>query len=204
MKRSEDLRDILTRIDRRSYPAYKDTAGKYQFRDYILSIDHVQGDPFAAPSKVSVIVSARQAGFPAEYYANEWRKAALQDMLIRRFFQKAGDVSFLAKGSGKSGLISVSRPAQKILERSACQIDGKTGEICFRLEVGFPANGRTVNSRELEKILFKFLPGCIADSLYFGSYDPAKVAAVSALADDQQFIREELKKQGLVDRKSVV
>lgn len=198
MKRSEDLRDILTRIDRRSYPAYKDTAGKYQFRDYILSIDHVQGDPFAAPSKVSVIVSARQAGFPAEYYANEWRKAALQDMLIRRFFQKAGDVSFLAKGSGKSGLISVSRPAQKILERSACQIDGKTGEICFRLEVGFPANGRTVNSRELEKILFKFLPGCIADSLYFGSYDPAKVAAVSALADDQQFIREELKKQGLV------
>ena len=198
MKRSEDLRDILTRIDRRSYPAYKDTAGKYQFRDYILSIDHVQGDPFAAPSKVSVIVSARQAGFPAEYYANEWRKAALQDMLIRRFFQKAGDVSFLAKGSGKSGLISVSRPAQKILERSACQIDGKTGEICFRLEVGFPANGRTVNSRELEKILFKFLPGCIADSLYFGSYDPAKVAAVSALADDQQFIRDELKKQGLV------
>lgn len=197
MKRSEDLRDILTRIDRRSYPAYKDTAGKYQFRDYILSIDHVQGDPFAAPSKVSVIVSAKQAGFPAEYYANEWRKAALQDMLIRRFYQKAGDVSFQAKGSGKSGLISVSRPAQKILERSACQIDGKTGELCFRLEVGFPANGRTVNARELEKILFRFLPGCIADSLYFCAYDPAKVAAVSALADDQQFIRDELKKQDL-------
>lgn len=197
MKRSEDLRDILNRIDRRSYPAYKDTAGRYQFRDYILSIDHVQGDPFAAPSKVSVIVSSKQAGFPAESYANAWRKSALQDMLIRRFYKNAGDVSFQAKGSGKSGLISVSRPAQKILERSACQINGKTGEICFRLEVGFPANGRTVNARELEKILFRFLPGCIADSLYYRSYDPAKVAAVSELADDQQFIREELKKQDL-------
>lgn len=198
MKRAEDLRELLNRIDRRSYPAYKDTAGKYQFPKYILSIDHVQGDPFAAPSKVSVIVSAKQAGFPEEYYANVWRKAALQDMLIRRFFKKAGDFSFQAKGSGKSGLISVSRPAQKILERSACQIDGKTGEICFRLEVGFPANGRTVNARELEKILFRFLPDCIADALYYRAYDPKKVAQVSALADDQQFIREELSRLGLV------
>ncbi len=198
MKRSEDLRDLLNRIDRRSYPAYKDTAGTYQFREYILSIDHVQGDPFAAPSKVSVIVSAKQAGFPAESYANAWRKSALQDMLIRRFYKKANDFSFQAKGSGKSGLISVSRPAQKILERSACQINGKTGEIVFRLEIGFPANGRTVNARELEKILFRFLPDCIADSLYYRAYDPKKVAAVSALADDQQFIREELVRQGLV------
>ncbi|MCI8635044.1 MAG: ABC-ATPase domain-containing protein [Eubacterium sp.] len=198
MKRSEDLRELLNRIDRRSYPAYKDTAGKYQFPKYILSIDHVQGDPFAAPSKVSILVNAKQSGFPAEYYDSAWRKAALQDMLIRRFYKKANDFSFQAKGSGKSGLISVSRPAQKILERSACQIDSKTGEICFRLEIGFPANGRTVNARELEKILYRFLPDCIADSLYFRAYDPQKVLAVCALADDQQFIREELGRQGLV------
>ena len=197
MKRSEDLRDTLNRIDRRSYPAYKDTAGQYQFPKYILSIDHVQGDPFAAPSKVSIRVNAKQSGFPAEYYENAWRKAALQDMLIRRFHKKANDFSFQAKGSGKSGLISVSRPAQKILERSACQINAKTGEICFRLEIGFPANGRTVNARELEKILFRFLPDCITDSLYYRAYDPEKVSAVSDLADDQQYIREELIRQNL-------
>lgn len=198
MKKAEDLRSILDRIDRRGYPAYKDTAGAYQFRNYMLSIDHVQGDPFAAPSKLSVTVPGRQGGFPAEYYETEWRKAALQDMLLRRFYQKANQFSFKAKGSGKSGLIGTSRPGQKVLERSACQIDKKSGDIVFRLEAGFPANGRTVNSRELEKILFSFLPECVEGSLYYRAYDKKQVSRVIELSDDQQAIREELKKQGLV------
>ncbi len=198
MKRAEDLRTLLDRIDRRGYPAYKDTAGTYQFRGYILSIDHVQGDPFASPSKVSIIVSGGRAGFPKEYYETSWRKAALQDMLIRRFYQKAEKFSFQAKGSGKSGMIAVSRPAQKILERSACQINGTNGEICFRLEIGFPANGRTVNARELQKILFTFLPTCIEESLYYKAYNKRQVQDVIELSDDQQFIREELKKKELV------
>ncbi len=197
MKRAEDLRELLSRIDRRGYPAYKDTAGKYQFRNYTLSIDHVQGDPFAAPSKLSVIVGGKQGGFPEAYYDRSFRRAALQDMLIRRFYQKTEKFSFQAKGSGKSGMIAVSRPGQKILERSACQINEKNGEIVFRLEVGFPANGRTVNSRELEKILFVFLPECIEHSLYYKAYNPKQVSDVIALSDDQQFIRQELIRQNL-------
>ena len=59
MKTAEELRDLLNRIDRRSYPAYKDTRGSYRFPGYVLFIDHVQGDPFAAPSKLSIRV-ARQ------------------------------------------------------------------------------------------------------------------------------------------------
>lgn len=51
MNRAADLRNLLMRIDHRGYPAYKDTKGKYQFEQYILSIDHVQGDPFASPSR---------------------------------------------------------------------------------------------------------------------------------------------------------
>ena len=67
MKTAEDLRSLLHRIDHKSYPAYKDTAGSYQFRGYILSIDHVQGDPFASPSDVSIHVPAKMAGFPEKY-----------------------------------------------------------------------------------------------------------------------------------------
>ena len=54
MQTSTDLRNLLARIDRKGYPAYKDTRGAYQFPAYVLSIDHVQGDPFAAPSKLSI------------------------------------------------------------------------------------------------------------------------------------------------------
>lgn len=198
MKTAEDLRELLSRIDRKGYPAYKDTTGKYQFPGYVLSIDHVQGDPFASPSKVSVIVSGKQAGFFKEYYDKKWRRIALQDTLTRQFYQKAQSFSFQAKGSGKSGLISVSRCGQEILERSACQLDEKTGDICFRLEIGFPANGRTVNARELQKILFTFLPECIEDALYAKSYQPEVLKAVIDLSDDQQYIREQIQEKNLV------
>ncbi len=61
MKTSEDLKQILERIDHRGYPAYKDTRGAYQFGTYILGIDHVQGDPFAAPSRLHIQVAGRAA-----------------------------------------------------------------------------------------------------------------------------------------------
>lgn len=63
MKSSEELRNRLRSIDHRSYPAYKDLKERYDFGDYVLSIDHVQGDPFAAPSRLSVIVPAKRRHF---------------------------------------------------------------------------------------------------------------------------------------------
>ena len=35
MKTSIDLRNLLKQIDHKSYPAYKDTKGKYDFKDYV-------------------------------------------------------------------------------------------------------------------------------------------------------------------------
>ncbi|MBS6281191.1 MAG: isopentenyl-diphosphate delta-isomerase, partial [Lachnospiraceae bacterium] len=81
MKTAEELRDLLNRIDRRSYPAYKDTRGSYRFPGYVLFIDHVQGDPFAAPSKLSIRVPGRTAGYPEELYNNPGKKTALEDYL---------------------------------------------------------------------------------------------------------------------------
>ena len=85
MKSSEDLRARLRAIDHRGYPAYKDLKGQYDFGDYVLSIDHVQGDPFAAPSRLSVHVNGRRAGFPAEYYDSREKRITLQDHLTRLF-----------------------------------------------------------------------------------------------------------------------
>lgn len=48
------LRELLIQIDGQGYKAYKQLRGSYAFDDYVLSIDHVQGDPFAAPSRFRV------------------------------------------------------------------------------------------------------------------------------------------------------
>ena len=41
MRSADDLRRILQRIDGRGYKAYKDIEGVYDFREYILCMDHV-------------------------------------------------------------------------------------------------------------------------------------------------------------------
>ncbi len=196
MKSSVELRELLNRIDHRGYPAYKDTRGTYQFEGYILSIDHVQGDPFAAPSRVSVHVPGKIAGFPTDLYDAPHKKIALQDYLLRHFARQVEAFTFKAKGSGKSGLMSVSRCGQEILDRTACEIE-KGGKVIIRMEIGFPANGRTINSRELIKILFDFLPGCVKKSLYYQSLNPQNVKKTAELAEDQYYIRNELPKRGL-------
>ena len=187
----------MTRIDHRSYPAYKDTKGMYQFPGYLLSIDHVQGDPFASPSRVSIQVKGKIAGFPEQLYQTKWQKTALEDALIRQFGQCCEKFGFKAKGSGKSGMISISRCGQEVLERSAAQIDEKTGDIHIRLEVGFPANGRTINAREWIRIFFEFLPECVEKALYYKNCDAKRLQKISDLAEDQQALRDILPKLGL-------
>ena len=196
MKQSADLKRLLTSIDHKSYPAYKDVLGAYDFNTYILSIDHVQGDPFASPSKVSIQVRHAKAGFPAELFDTPWKKTALEDYLLRCFSREIGRLSFKAKGSGKSGLIATSRPGQEVLSRTACEIG--RNEITARFEVGFPAFGRTINSGELIRIFFDFLPGCIENVFFYRRQNNAEIKKRITLADDQQFIRNELKRLDLV------
>lgn len=198
MKSATDLRTLLRQIDHKGYPAYKDTKGKYQFESYVFSIDHVQGDPFAAPSKVSIAVSGKQAGFDKDLYDKKWKRIALQDHLLRSMAKSIREYSFKAKGSGKSGLLGISQPGQEVLNRSACVINPQNGDVTVRMEIGFPANGRTINARELEKIVFDFLPVCIRQSVFQKAYRIEDLKRTVYLAEDQQYIREQLKELGLV------
>ena len=195
MKSSQDLRANLRSIDHRSYPAYKDLRGQYDFGSFVLSIDHVQGDPFASPSRLSVLVSGKKAGFPAEYYDTYPKRITLQDHLTRLFAAQLSSGSKQAKGSGKSGLLSASRCGQEVLERTACRV--REGNVTLRFEAGFPARGRTIDARELEKMLFDILPDCVHASLYFQKINKNRLKAAIELCEDQQYIREQLPALGL-------
>ena len=195
MKNSEELHQQLRSINRKSYPAYKGLKGLYHFGNYILSIDHVQGDPFASPSHVSIQISHRDAGFPVEYYKDTLTGTTLCDYLTRQFEKQVSQYSFRAKGSGKSGLLTVSHCGQEILSRTACEITEKG--ITARFFVGFPANGRTINATELEKILFDFLPVCIQKSFFYSSLDAKELQNYIELAEDQEFIRQTLPAKNL-------
>lgn len=193
---SQQLRQQLSSIHRKSYPAYKTLKGIYDFKHFLLSIDHVQGDPFASPSHLSIQVPAKIAAFPAFCFSAKNIRIAVQDYILRKFSQQLSIYNFKAKGSGKSGSISTSVCGQKVLERTACEISSDF--VTVRFTVGFPANGRTINAFELEKILFEFLPSCVEKSLLYKNLPQKAVKSVVFLAEDQEFLRQELKKRQLV------
>lgn len=195
MKRSGELSQLLRSIDRKSYPAYKFLAGSYDFNDYILSIDHVQGDPFASPSRLSILVPARKAAFPMQLLDQPYKRTAAADYVLRAFSRAIGRFAFKAGGSGKSGLIGVTRPGQEVLSRTACEFT-KDG-LLVRFEVSFPAAGRTVLAGELEKILFDYLPKCAASALRYPALPSGEVEQAVFLSEDQQYIRKQLDSLGL-------
>ena len=76
------------------------------------------------------------------------RRLAVCDYLLRQFGRELERVSFKAKGSGKSGLLAVSRPGQEVLERTACQMDEAKGDLVLRFEVGFPCQRENRQCKE--------------------------------------------------------
>ena len=119
MKTAAELRQLVTRIDHRSYPAYKDTKGMYQFPGYLLSIDHVQGDPFAAPSRYIYRWPEEQYGFRKNYMtanikrrrcrlsAAKFCKAAGTAFVSGTWFRKKRNYSGDEMWSGSAGTYGV-------------------------------------------------------------------------------------------------
>lgn len=192
------LEQLLRENDHKPYPAYKALKGRYTFQGYTLSIDHVQGDPFAAPSSLSLHLTAQQHGFPREFWEQPHRRVMLQDYLLRAFYRELGRYSHKAGGSGKSGTLSVSSCGQEVLERSALTISPADGSLILRFSAGFPAAGRTTLAMELKKMLFEYVPACAAKTLRYAVADKMAVQKWIALSDDQKMLRGQLSEKGLV------
>ena len=192
----EKLRTQLRQIDHKGYKAYKTLEGEYNFGTYRLCIDHVQGDPFATPSRVRICYR-NKGNINPEFFQNRHRRTVVEDYLLRRLtrtIRAASDGT--RKGSGKSGIVTVCRAGQEILERSSMKITEDWIEA--RIEVGFPAYGRTIAAGELMQILFELLPNVAERTFHIQKTMLAELEQTVSLADDQQFIREELERHELV------
>ena len=196
MKSSVELKNELFKIDGKGYKAYKVLEGKYDFKKYVLSIDHVQGDPFASPSRVRIIIDNKIAQIPEELFDNKNKEIAVCDFLTRLFSKNIKNQSEKIFGSGKSGLIEISRCPQEILERTAIIRNKNFFEA--RFYVGFPARGRSVLARELEKIIFNIIPNIVESTFIYKNINKLALINRVKLMEDQCFIRENLKKKGLV------
>ena len=198
MKNKEDLKKELIKIDHKSYGMYKTLGGSYSYGNYILHIDHVQGDPFASPSRLRFEVKKETHGFPEEYYEEKHRRLALEDQVLRRFLRQLRQLDKGSMGSGKSGRITTCPANQTVQERIAVVFSKDRMEL--RFEMGFPARGRTIMAKEMQKLVFDILPELAESCLFYRKWDTKSKSFLEKavfLADDQKELRRQLKEKGL-------
>ena len=138
----EQLRAQLESINGSNYKAYKALQGDFQFPDYLLRIDHVQGDSFADPSRCRLFIPAQSVAIPVALYSNRCRTIALEDFIGRGFAAAIKANTKGRRGSGRSGEVAVAAYGQQVLERNAVLM--REGNIEVRIQLGLPAEGRSV------------------------------------------------------------
>lgn len=145
------LRVLLKRLDGAPYPKYKSLLGEWTLdHGIVLRFVHIQGDPFASPSSIEVVVPLR---VPTETLEDRAGKEAAEDWMLR---QLGIHLQSTRRGSGKSGLLHIYRPGPEILERSCVRVLHENATL-FRLQVGLPASGRRIRSQAAIQTLFSDL-----------------------------------------------
>lgn len=196
----ENLKEKLLQIDGKGYKAYKDVKGVYDFENYTVSIDHVQGDPFAAPSRVSIQVPMSAAQFPGRYWEPRndsiIRRIALEDFIARAVKKQIRRSVQGNRGSGCSGLMAIDTSGQQILRRNAIIVDNH--QLDARIVMGLPANGRRVAGRQAVEMFFNELPAVVAQALHYNALPAQALDQHVLIAEDQHSLREQLKQNKLV------
>ncbi|MEJ2539646.1 MAG: ABC-ATPase domain-containing protein [Gemmatimonadota bacterium] len=196
MKTLDDLTRLLHHIDGRGYPAYKEIRGRWEYPDFHLGVDHVQGDPFAAPSRLRLILPPSTAGLEPWILERASRRVGAAAWIARR---AAKDIRRLApgRGSGKSGQLAVATPGQLVLPQTAVRIS-PSGEMEVRLTLGLPARGRRVMGREAARLFSEVLPGVVSDLLAPNAWSPGELRTAAAANEDAEALRDRLPDHGLV------
>ena len=196
MKSRQELEQLLFSINGQGYGTYKSIKGDYNFGKYILSIDHVQVDPYAPPSKVRIIMNRKVTGIPDELLDSKSKIIAVSDFLTREFYKKAEIYSQKINATGGSGMIVIDRCGQEMLERTSVLI--KDNRVEVRFEIGLPAAGRRVLGKEANRIFSQTLVKIVDAALLYENIDHSELKNQISLMIDQEYIREELKRRNLV------
>jgi len=191
------LKQEILSLDGKGYKAYKFFEGKsFDYGPFTIRFEHVQGDSFAQPTRLSISVALDEAGFPLSLLNNPTRALALEDHLLRRVNHFIAVSKTRVKGSGKSGKVQVQVPGQKILKRSGMLVKGSRLQLI--MFAGLPAQGRTVLGKECLKLFSEVLPPIWHKSLIASSINEEKLNRAVETLEDYQFLQSELKKNNWV------
>ena len=190
------LTSLLGSLDGKGYGAYKRLGGRWSFLRFTLHVDHVQGDPYATPTRLRALVPADVASFPEDLFRNRSRATGTASHLARCFGVAASDASTRA-GSGKSGLLTIDAPGQAVLETTALRL-GSDGSIEVRFQVGLPARGRRILGSRAVEILTQRVPDLVEGTCLASAHDPEVLRRHADANEDADALRTQVVERGWV------
>ncbi len=193
--RSHFLR-LLRGLDGKSYTGYKSLCGSYDLGFYKLFLDHVQGDPYAPPSRARVQVHADLLRLKSIWIDQHEQRVAVEDFLTRRLVTSLEMLGKKHRGSGRSGVILIDTPGQTVLRRSSVRIS--CDEIEVRLSIGLPADGRRIRAKDAEAMFLDDLPFIIDQAFSRTNLSMEELEEHVSLYGDQCFVRRSLVDKCLV------
>jgi predicted ABC-class ATPase len=194
----ERLKDKMIRIDGQDYGAYQSLLGEYDYLKFKLYIDQIPKDPYAPPHTgvYRIRIPLEDIGIRTELISLDIRKIAFRDFLARHFSEKCLLICKGRRGTGNSGLITIEKPGQSIMDRSSVVVTDDYLEV--RFFIGLPANGREIEAGILEGMLVDELPEIVIQSLFIKKMDYDSLCKHLEVAEDADFLRHTLEKKGLI------
>ncbi|MBV2363719.1 ABC-ATPase domain-containing protein [Streptomonospora nanhaiensis] len=178
------LAEELRRMDGASYGRYKSLTGDWSFPDFTLTVERVQSDPFAPPSRVAVRVPAEVAELPDHAWRDPVRRRATADYLVRRAHREL-----------KGARLRIDAGGQQVIARASGRI--RDGAVELRLGIELPGHGRRIDARTAERELCERLPDLV-DALRWPALDTAEATAFADSVEDTVALRDLLPGLGLV------
>ncbi|HCG8598449.1 TPA: ABC-ATPase domain-containing protein [Vibrio parahaemolyticus] len=182
----DQLTATLKKIEKQNYRAYQQIKGQYDFTDFTLFIDHVQGDPYASASRFRATRAWSLTGL-------EWLKdespafqRAARDFIARSFEQFAK----------QENTVSIALNGRTVLDSTAVLFTEEGIELRFR--VNLPAEGRSVLGKKANNILTFHLPKFIRRATLERELDKEAMVKHCQVVEDQSALREQLEAHNLV------
>ena len=144
METIEVLKNKLESINEKDYGAYQSLKGEYDYSKFKLLIDQIPKDPYAPPHTGIYRVKLRN-NFIDQFnniFNTKISKIAFRDFLARNFYKATLKKSKGRRGTGNSGIITIDKPEQAVLERNSVLVYKEIIEVRFFM--GLPANGREI------------------------------------------------------------
>lgn len=175
----------LKKLEKQNYRAYQTIKGQYDFEDYQLYIDHVQGDPYASASRLRATRAWSLTGLDWLQQRSETYQIAARDFIARTF-------SDFAKQDNN---LTIATTGQTVLDNSAVLFTEHGIELRFR--VNLPAEGRNILAKKALNILTFHLPKMIRKSTIERELDKEALIRHCETIEDQHALREQLNQQNL-------